>query len=98
VLPAATLRRSTSRAGAPPQKDHAGAGAFGQLVKTYPNDPLAAARNIDHETYYARPIQGRIDTFSRLKYKSGEKAPDTLPVGMALAELNEGCGRSTFSV
>jgi len=86
------------------QKDYAGAeGAFGQLVTTYPNDPLAgSAQYWIGETYYARgQYKDAADAFLKgyKKYKSGEKAPDTLlKLGMALAELGQkDAACSTFS-
>jgi tol-pal system protein YbgF len=86
------------------QKDYVGAeGAFGQLVKTYPNDPLAgSAQYWIGESYYARgQYKNAADAFLKgyRKYKSGEKAPDTLlKLGMSLAELGQkDAACSTFS-
>ncbi len=77
------------------QKDYAGAeGAFRQLVRAYPDDPLAGnAQYWIGETYYLRgQYKNAADTFLKgyKKYKSSEKAPDTLlRLGMALAELGQ---------
>ncbi len=77
------------------QKDYAGAEvAFSQLVGAYPNDPLAAnAQYWLGETYYVRgQYKEAADAFLKgyKKYKSGDKAPDTLlKLGMALAELGQ---------
>ena len=77
------------------QKDYAGAeAAFSQLVDAYPNDPLAAnAQFWLGESYYVRgQYKNAADAFLKgyKKYKSGDKAPDTLlKLGMALAELGQ---------
>jgi tol-pal system protein YbgF len=77
------------------QKDYAGAeAAFSQLVDAYPNDPLAAnAQYWLGESYYVRgQYKNAADAFLKgyKKYKSGDKAPDTLlKLGMALAELGQ---------
>jgi tol-pal system protein YbgF len=77
------------------QKDYAGAEiAFAQLVDAYPNDPLAAnAQYWLGESYYVRgQYKSAADAFLKgyKKYKSGDKAPDTLlKLGMALAELGQ---------
>jgi tol-pal system protein YbgF len=77
------------------QKDYAGAeGAFRELVNAYPNDPLAGnAQYWIGETYYVRgQYKNAADAFLKgyKKYKSSEKAPDTLlKLGMALAELGQ---------
>jgi tol-pal system protein YbgF len=77
------------------QKDYAGAEvAFSQLVDAYPNDPLAGnAQYWLGESYYVRgQYKNAADAFLKgyKKYKSGDKAPDTLlKLGMALAELGQ---------
>ncbi|MBC8013905.1 MAG: tol-pal system protein YbgF [Methyloceanibacter sp.] len=77
------------------QKDYAGAeGAFRQLLDTYPNDPVAGdAQYWIGETYYVRgEYKNAADAFLKgyKKYKSGQKAPDTLlKLGMALAALGQ---------
>lgn len=77
------------------QKDYAGAeGSFRQLVDSYPDDPLAGnAQYWIGETYYARgEYKNAADAFLKgyKKYKSGQKAPDTLlKLGMTLAELGQ---------
>jgi tol-pal system protein YbgF len=77
------------------QKNYAGAeGAFGELVKAFPNDPLAGnAQYWIGETYFVRgQYKPAADAFLKgyRKYKSGEKAPDTLlKLGMALGELGQ---------
>ena len=77
------------------QKDYAGAeGAFRGLVRAYPDDPLAGnAQYWIGETYYMRgQYKNAADAFLKgyKKYKSSEKAPDTLlRLGMALAELGQ---------
>ena len=77
------------------QKDYAGAeGAFRGLVRAYPDDPLAGnAQYWIGETYYVRgQYKNAADAFLKgyKKYKSSEKAPDTLlRLGMALAELGQ---------
>jgi tol-pal system protein YbgF len=77
------------------QKDHAGAeGAFRQLLEDYPNDPLAgSAQYWIGESYYERgQYKNAADAFLKgyKKYKSSEKAPDTLlKLGMSLAELSQ---------
>lgn len=77
------------------QKDYAGAeGAFRELVKAYPNDPLAGnAQYWIGESYYLRgQYKNAADAFLKgyKKYKSSEKAPDTLlKLGMSLAELGQ---------
>jgi tol-pal system protein YbgF len=85
------------------QKDYGAAEiAFKQMVDSFPNDPLAAnAQYWLGETYYVRGhYKNAADAFLKgyKKYKSGDKAPDTLlKLGMSLAELgqkSEAC--STF--
>jgi tol-pal system protein YbgF len=77
------------------QKDYAGAeGAFRGLVRAYPDDPLAGnAQYWIGESYYMRgQYKNAADAFLKgyKKYKSSEKAPDTLlRLGMALAELGQ---------
>jgi tol-pal system protein YbgF len=77
------------------QKDYGGAEvAFRQLVETYPSDQLAGdAQYWLGETYYMRgQYKNAADNFLKgyQKYKSGQKAPDTLlKLGMALAELGQ---------
>ena len=77
------------------QKDYAGAeAAFRQLIATYPSDPLASdAQYWIGETYYVRgQYKNAADAFlaGYKKYKSGQKAPDTLlKLGMSLAELGQ---------
>ncbi len=77
------------------QKDYAGAeGAFRQLVDAYPNNVLASnAQYWIGETYYVRgQYKNAADAFLKgyKKYKSSEKAPDTLlKLGMSLAELGQ---------
>ena len=77
------------------QKDYAGAEvAFRELVDAYPNDPLAGnAQYWIGETYYVRgQYKNAADAFLKgyKKYKSSEKAPDTLlKLGMSLAELGQ---------
>ena len=77
------------------QKDYAGAeGAFRQLLDSYPKDPLAGdAQYWIGETYYVRgQYKNAADAFLKgyNKYKSGQKAPDTLlKLGMALAALGQ---------
>lgn len=77
------------------QKDYAGAeGAFRELVNAYPNDPLAGnAQYWIGETYYVRgQYKNAADAFLKgyKKYKSSEKAPDTLlKLGMSLAALGQ---------
>jgi tol-pal system protein YbgF len=77
------------------QKNYAGAeSAFGELVKAFPNDPLAGnAQYWIGETYFVRgQYKPAADAFLKgyRKYKSGEKAPDTLlKLGMALGELGQ---------
>jgi tol-pal system protein YbgF len=77
------------------QKDYAGAEiAFRQVVDSFPNDPLAAnAQYWLGETYYVRgQYKNAADAFLKgyKKYKSGDKAPDTLlKLGMSLAELGQ---------
>jgi tol-pal system protein YbgF len=77
------------------QKDYGGAeAAFRQLVETYPSDQLAGdAQYWLGETYYMRgQYKNAADSFLKgyQKYKSGQKAPDTLlKLGMALAELGQ---------
>jgi tol-pal system protein YbgF len=81
--------------GAMLQKDYAGAeGAFRQLVDSYPNDPLAGnAQYWLGDSFYARrEYKNAADAFLKgyKKYKSGQKAPDTLlKLGMTLAELGQ---------
>ena len=77
------------------QKDYAGAElAFKQVVDSFPSDPLAAnAQYWLGETYYVRGhYKDAADAFLKgyKKYKSGDKAPDTLlKLGMSLAELGQ---------
>ena len=77
------------------QKDYASAeGAFRLLIATYPNDPLASdAQYWIGETFYVRgQYKNAADAFlaGYKKYKSGQKAPDTLlKLGMSLAELGQ---------
>ena len=78
------------------QKDYAGAGGRVPPVwsRAYPDDPLAGnAQYWIGETYYVRgQYKNAADAFLKgyKKYKSGEKAPDTLlRLGMALAELGQ---------
>ena len=77
------------------QKDYASAEiAFSQLVDAYPNDPLASnAQYWLGESYYVRgQYKNAADAFLKgyKKYKSGDKAPDTLlKLGMSLAELGQ---------
>jgi tol-pal system protein YbgF len=77
------------------QKDYGGAEiAFKQVVDSFPNDPLAAnAQYWLGETYYVRgQYKDAADAFLKgyKKYKSGDKAPDTLlKLGMSLAELGQ---------
>jgi tol-pal system protein YbgF len=77
------------------QRDYAAAeSAFRKLVEAYPDDPLAGgAQYWLGETYYARgQYKNAADAFltGYKKYKSGDKAPDTLlRLGMALAELGQ---------
>ena len=77
------------------QKDYAGAEiAFSQLVNAYPNDALASnAQYWLGESYFVRgQYKNAADAFLKgyKKYKSGDKAPDTLlKLGMALAELGQ---------
>lgn len=77
------------------QKDYAGAeGAFRQLLDAYPEDPLAGdAQYWIGETYYVRgQYKNAADAFLKgyKKYKSGQKAPDTLlKLAMALAALGQ---------
>ncbi len=77
------------------RRDYAAAEtAFRQLVKRYPNDPLAGkAQYWLGESYYVRgQFKDAADAFLKgyKTYQSGEKAPDTLlKLGMALAELGQ---------
>ncbi len=77
------------------QKDYAGAeGAFRELVRAFPNDPLAGnAQYWIGESYYIRgQYKNAADALLKgyKKYKSSEKAPDTLlRLGMALAQLGQ---------
>jgi tol-pal system protein YbgF len=77
------------------QKDYASAEiAFSQLVDAYPNDMLASnAQYWLGESFYVRgQYKNAADAFLKgyKKYKSGDKAPDTLlKLGMALAELGQ---------
>jgi tol-pal system protein YbgF len=77
------------------QKDYASAEiTFSQLVNAYPGDPLASnAQYWLGESYYVRgDYKNAADAFLKgyKKYKSGDKAPDTLlKLGMALAELGQ---------
>ena len=77
------------------QKDYASAEiAFSQLVDAYPGDPLASnAQYWLGESYYVRgDYKNAADAFLKgyNKYKSGDKAPDTLlKLGMSLAELGQ---------
>ncbi|MGC2408531.1 MAG: tol-pal system protein YbgF [Methyloceanibacter sp.] len=68
--------------------------SFRQLVKRYPDDPLAGkAQYWLGESYYVRgQFKDAADAFLKgyRKYKSSEKAPDSLlKLGMALAELGQ---------
>jgi tol-pal system protein YbgF len=77
------------------QRDYGAAeSAFAQVVQAYPDDPLAGkAQYWLGETYYVRgQYKNAADAFLKgyKKYKSGEKAPDSLlKLGMALAELGQ---------
>jgi tol-pal system protein YbgF len=77
------------------QRDYGAAeSAFAQVVHAYPDDPLAGkAQYWLGETYYVRgQYKNAADAFLKgyKKYKSGEKAPDSLlKLGMALAELGQ---------
>ena len=79
--------------GALSQNDYAGAeAAFSQLIDTYPKDPLAGnAQYWNGESYYHRgQHKNAADAFLKgyKKYKSGDKAPETLlKLGMSLAAL-----------
>jgi tol-pal system protein YbgF len=81
--------------GALAQKDYAGAeAAFRQLIQTYPTDPLTEyAQYWIGESYYRRgQYKDAADAFLKgyKKYKSGDKAPDTLlKLGMSLAALGQ---------
>lgn len=96
ALPGATTQMLYQQGyGALLQKDYAGAeGAFRHLLETYPSDPLAAdAQYWIGETYYVRgQYKNAADAFLNgyKKYKSGQKAPDSLlKLGMSLAELGQ---------
>jgi tol-pal system protein YbgF len=89
--------------GALSQNDYAGAeAAFSQLIDTYPKDPLAGnAQYWIGESYYRRgQYKNAADAFLKgyKKYKSGDKAPETLlKLGMSLAALGQkGAACSTF--
>lgn len=77
------------------RKDYAAAEiSFRQLVKHFPNDPLAGkAQYWLGESYFVRgQFKEAADAFLNgyKKYKSGEKAPDCLvKLGMSLAELGQ---------
>jgi tol-pal system protein YbgF len=77
------------------QKDYAGAETtFRQLVEAYPDNALAGdAQYWLGETYYVRgQYKAAADAFLKgyKKYKSGQKAPDTLlKLGISLAELGQ---------
>jgi len=77
------------------RKDYAAAEtSFRQLARHYPNDPLAGkAQYWLGESYFVRgQFKEAADAFLNgyKKYKSGEKAPDSLvKLGMALAELGQ---------
>ena len=77
------------------QRDYGAAEtAFRQLIAAYPNDPLAgSAQYWIGESYYVRgQYKSAADAFLKgyKKYKSGDKAPDTLlKLGMSLAELGQ---------
>jgi tol-pal system protein YbgF len=77
------------------QRDYGAAEtAFRQLIAAYPNDPLAgSAQYWIGESYYVRgQYKSAADAFLKgyKKYKSGDKAPDTLlRLGMSLAELGQ---------
>jgi tol-pal system protein YbgF len=77
------------------RKDYAAAEiSFRQLVKHFPNDPLAGkAQYWLGESYFVRgQFKEAADAFLNgyKKYKSGEKAPDSLvKLGMSLAELGQ---------
>ncbi len=77
------------------QRDYGAAEtAFRQLIDAYPNDPLAgSAQYWIGESYYVRgQFKSAADAFLKgyKKYKSGDKAPDTLlKLGMSLAELGQ---------
>ena len=77
------------------RKDYAAAEiSFRQLVKHFPNDPLAGkAQYWLGESYFVRgQFKDAADAFLNgyKKYKSGEKAPDSLlKLGMSLAELGQ---------
>lgn len=77
------------------QKDYGAAEAtFRQLVEAYPDNALAGdAQYWLGETYYVRgQYKAAADAFLNgyKKYKSGQKAPDTLlKLGMSLAELGQ---------
>jgi tol-pal system protein YbgF len=72
----------------------AAATAFGQLVRAYPDDPLAGkAQYWLGETYYVREqYKDAAEAFLRgyKRYKSGEKAPDSLlKLAMSLAAFGQ---------
>ncbi|HMK41625.1 MAG TPA: tol-pal system protein YbgF [Methyloceanibacter sp.] len=77
--------------------------AFGQLIASYPSDPLAgSAQYWIGESYYVRgQYKSAADAFLKgyKKYKASDKAPDTLlKLGMSLAELGQkDAACSTFS-
>lgn len=77
------------------RKDYAAAEtSFRQLVKRYPDDPLAGkAQYWIGESYYVRrQFKNAADAFLKgyRKYQSSEKAPDSLlKLGMSLAELGQ---------
>lgn len=77
------------------RRDYAAAAtAFGQLVRAYPDDPLAGkAQYWLGETYYVREqYKDAAEAFLRgyKRYKAGEKAPDSLlKLAMSLAALGQ---------
>jgi tol-pal system protein YbgF len=77
------------------RNDYTGAEvAFRQLIESYPKDPLAAnAQYWIGESYYRRgQYKNAADAFRKgyKKYKSGDKAPDTLlKLGISLAALGQ---------
>jgi tol-pal system protein YbgF len=91
--PDAAMAAMATTAGALAQKDYAGAEvAFRQLIESYPKDPLAAdAQYWIGESFYRRgQYKAAADAFLKgyKKYKSGDKAPETLlKLGMSLAAL-----------
>jgi tol-pal system protein YbgF len=77
------------------RRDYAAAAtAFGQLVRAYPDDPLAGkAQYWLGETYYVREqYKDAAEAFLRgyKRYQAGEKAPDSLlKLAMSLAALGQ---------